>query len=55
MSADTPSPPAEAPEAPTAVRDRGVSPVAGRLGGRHGRMITLAALAAGCGVFLFAT
>lgn len=55
MSVDTPPPPAETPETATAVRDRGVSPVAGRLGGRHGRMITLAALAAGCGVFLFAT
>lgn len=35
--------------------DRGVSPIAGRLGGRHGRWITLAALVVGCGVFLAAT
>lgn len=39
---------------PTA-QDRGVSPISGRLGGRHGRMTALAALAVGCGVFLFAT
>lgn len=40
---------------PPAVSDRGVSPIAGRLGGRHGRWITLAALVVGCGVFLAAT
>lgn len=55
MTAETPPPPAQAPEPPTPLRDRGISPIAGRLGGRQGRMITLAALAAGCGVFLFAT
>lgn len=45
---------AEAASAPPS-RDRGISPVAGNFGGRHSRMISLAALAAGCGVFLFAT
>jgi type IV secretion system protein VirB10 len=55
MSLDIPQPPPpDAPEAPPA-RDRGVSPVAGRLGGRPGRLISLAAIAAGCSVFLFAT
>ena len=39
------------PETP----DRGVSPIAGPMGGRRGRMIALAAVAAGCGVFLAAT
>ena len=34
--------------------DRTISPVAGRLGGPRGRWIILAALAAGCGVLLFA-
>lgn len=57
MTAD-PAPPPDAvdrPNVPPTGQDRGVSPIAGRLGGRQGRMITLAALAAGCGVFLFAT
>ncbi|WP_392354022.1 hypothetical protein V8F63_15685 [Brevundimonas sp. LF-1] len=57
MTAD-PAPPPHAvdrPDVPPTGQDRGVSPIAGRLGGRQGRMITLAALAAGCGVFLFAT
>lgn len=40
---------------PAKDHDRGVSPIAGRLGGRQGRMVTLAALAVGCGAFLFAT
>ncbi|WP_198398666.1 type IV secretion system protein VirB10 [Brevundimonas diminuta] len=35
--------------------DRGVSPIAGRPGGLRSRWITLAALAAGCSAFLFAT
>lgn len=35
--------------------DRTISPIAGRLGGPRSRWITLAALAAGCGAFLFAT
>jgi len=35
--------------------DRGISPIAGRLGGRQGRIITIASLAIGCGVFLMAT
>lgn len=42
-------------DAPQKDHDRGVSPIAGRLGGRQGRMVTLAALAVGCGAFLFAT
>lgn len=40
---------------PKAGQDRGISPIAGRLGGRSGRTISLGALAAGCAVFLFAT
>lgn len=57
MTADPTSPPdaLDRPEVPLTGQDRGISPIAGRLGGRQGRMITLAALAAGCGVFLFAT
>ena len=55
MTTAAPPPPTETPETPPTGQDRGVSPIAGRLGGRQGRMITLAALAAGCGVFLFAT
>lgn len=35
--------------------DRGISPIAGKFGGRNSRLITLAALGLGCGVFLFAT
>lgn len=35
--------------------DRGISPIAGRFGGKRSKLITLAALAAGCGVLLFAT
>lgn len=55
MSLEIPPPPLpDAPETPP-VPDRGVSPVAGRLGGRPGRLISLAAMAVGCGVFLFAT
>lgn len=53
-----PLPPPDAPDRPEIQpngQDRGISPIAGRLGGRQGRMITLAALAAGCGAFLFAT
>lgn len=55
MSLDIPPPPNEAPRAPLQPHDRGISPIASRFGGRNGRRITLAALAAGCGVFLFAT
>lgn len=52
----TPAPPAPPPaKDETPPGDRGVSPVAGRLGGRHGRMISLVALVAGCAVFLGAT
>ncbi|MET4682642.1 type IV secretion system protein VirB10 [Brevundimonas faecalis] len=43
------------PDVPPTGQDRGVSPIAGRLGGHEGQMTALAALAAGCGVFLFAT
>ncbi len=53
-----PLPPPDAPERPEIPpngQDRGISPIAGRLGGRQGRMTVLAALAVGCGVFLFAT
>lgn len=57
MSHEPPSPNEAAPivEPAAGVQDRGVSPIAGRLGGRQGRMSALAALAVGCGVFLFAT
>jgi type IV secretion system protein VirB10 len=51
----SPSEPPPAADRSELVRDRGVSPIAGRLGGRHGKMTALAALALGCGVFLFAT
>ncbi|MEN5229729.1 type IV secretion system protein VirB10 [Brevundimonas naejangsanensis] len=44
-----------APAADPAPTDRGVSPIAGPLGGRRGKAIILAAVAAGCGVFLAAT
>lgn len=48
------APPARAPAFPEA--DRTISPVAGRFGvGWAGRAVTLAALVAGCGVFLAAT
>ncbi|MFN3668431.1 MAG: hypothetical protein ACK4VY_03930, partial [Brevundimonas sp.] len=47
--------PDEASAARADLADRGVSPVAGRLAGRRARLIPLAALAAGCGVFLAAT
>lgn len=51
----SPSEPPPGADRPEPVQDRGVSPIAGRLGGRHGKMTALAALALGCGVFLFAT
>lgn len=35
--------------------DRGISPIAGRFGGRSSRLIPFAALGLGCGIFLFAT
>ena len=50
-----PTPPADEPRLPPPASDRGISPVAGRLGGRQGKIITLAALALGCGVFLIAS
>lgn len=46
---------ARSPESKPATVDRTISPIAGRLGGPRSRWITLAALAAGCGAFLFAT
>ncbi|QCQ99353.1 type IV secretion system protein VirB10 [Brevundimonas sp. SGAir0440] len=55
MTAPDPLPPADAPPPPAAPGDRGVSPIAGRFGGRQGRLFTLAALAVGCGVFLIAS
>ena len=45
MTAPDPMPPADAPPPPAAPGDRGVSPIAGRFGGRQGKLITLAALA----------
>lgn len=45
--------PASAPPLPTT--DRGISPIAGRFGGKNSKMITLAALGLGCGILLFAT
>ena len=44
-----------APNTPAAAHDRGVSPIAGRLVGGRGKVVTFAALALGCGVFLAAT
>ncbi len=35
--------------------DRGISPIAGRFGGRGSKVVTLAALGLGCAVFLYAT
>ena len=55
MSSLDQTPPADDPAPPSPARDRGVSPIAGRLGGRQGKVITLAALAVGCGVFLVAS
>lgn len=54
----TPTTPTDMPRTVTdgpPAGDRGISPVAGRLGGRRGRMISLIALIAGCAVFLAAT
>ena len=48
-------PPADDPTPSPPATDRGVSPIAGRLGGRQGKVITLAALGVGCGVFLIAS
>ena len=55
MSHLDPTPPPEDPKPPSPATDRGVSPIAGRLGGRQGKVVTLAALAVGCGVFLIAS
>jgi len=43
------------PPAAKATADRGVSPIAGRFGGRPKRLITLAAFGLGCSALLFAT
>ena len=43
------------PEPKPAPADRTISPIGGRLGGPRRRWITLVALTAGCGAFLFAT
>lgn len=55
MSLEIPPAPETATSPSPPVQDRGVSPIAGRLGGRTGRLASMAALALGCGVFLFAT
>jgi type IV secretion system protein VirB10 len=44
-----------APNPTSGAGERTISPIAGRLGGRTGKAVTLAALAAGCGVFVLAT
>lgn len=54
MNLEIPSPPETAAPPPPPAQDRGISPIAGRLGGRSGRLASMAALALGCGVFLFA-
>lgn len=59
LTPDAPSAESDAPgPAPSAAAtiDRTITPVAGRLGGgMAGKVVTLAALAAGCGVFVLAT
>jgi len=52
---DGDAPETRTPEPKAAFADRSISPIAGRLGGPRSRWITLAALTAGCGAFLFAT
>ena len=44
MSHLDPTPPPEDPKPPSPATDRGVSPIAGRLGGRQGKVVTLAAV-----------
>lgn len=51
----SPSPEDAPRRPPSGLRDRVISPVAGRLAGGRGRWITFAALGAGCAAFLFAT
>lgn len=54
-AAAPPSPTAEAPQ-PDIPGDRTISPIAGRFGvGRAGKVVTMTALVAGCGIFLAAT
>lgn len=49
-------PPSEADEVrESPIVDRGISPIQGRFAGRPGRVVALAALLLGCGVFLAAT
>lgn len=55
MSAEDPTPRPDLARPGPPAADRGVSPIAGRLGGRRGKVITLAALALGCGAFLIAS
>ena len=43
MTAPDPTLPTDAPRPPSPASDRGVSPIAGRLGARQGKVITLAA------------
>src|ERR1700754_2194993 len=55
IPASEPAPPSEAP--PSQIPgDRTISPVSGRFGvGRAGKVVSMAALVAGCGIFLAAT
>ena len=50
-NADAPAP----PRAEGATHDRGISPIAGRFGGRSGKLVTVAALILGGGVLLAAS
>ena len=50
-----PEDPRSAAPASPAAADRGISPIAGRLGGRGPKIVTLAALGIGCAVLLYAT
>jgi type IV secretion system protein VirB10 len=53
---DVQADPAPATPQPPVDHDRTISPIAGRFGvGRAGKLVTMAALVAGCGVFLAAT
>ena len=54
MSPD-PTPETDTPARQSLFADRGVSPVQGRFGGRPGKLVAIAALLLGCGVFLAAT
>ena len=52
-AAPEPAQPAPGPAAP--ILDRTISPISGRLGGSAGKVVTLIALVAGCGVWVMAT